>query len=134
MKRVALPRLVAPVVIALLLVIAGCTSQFGGDETSTSPASPPSPSRPFPAPTPSPTTSARPTPTGSDAQDWPTYHRTLDRVGASADLPAVHQLSAAWIADLDGAVYGQPIVVGGLVVAATEGDTVYGLDRTTGER
>ncbi len=45
----------------------------------------------------------------------------------------MHQLSAAWTADLDGAVYGQPIVVGGLVVAATEGDTVYGLDRTSGE-
>jgi outer membrane protein assembly factor BamB len=131
MRRVALPRLVAPAAIALVLVIAGCTSQSGGDETS--PASPSSPSSPLPAPTPSPTTSAPLTPTGPDAQDWPTYHRTLDRVGASAGLPAVHQLSAAWVADLDGAVYGQPIVVGGLVVAATEGDTVYGLDRATGE-
>jgi outer membrane protein assembly factor BamB len=45
----------------------------------------------------------------------------------------VHQLGAAWTAGLDGAVYGQPIVVGGLVVAATEADTVYGLDRTTGD-
>ena len=130
--------------IVLLLVVGGCTPQHGASETSTSPASPPSPSRPSltpppstttsapPTSTPSTTTSAPPIPTGSGAQDWPTYHRTLDRVGASADLAAVHRLSAAWTADLDGAVYGQPIVVGSLVVAATEGDSVYGLDRTNG--
>jgi outer membrane protein assembly factor BamB len=64
--------------------------------------------------------------------DWPTYHRTLDRAGAATDLPAVHQLAAAWTAPLDGAVYAQPLVIGTLVVAATEADTVYGLDLATG--
>jgi outer membrane protein assembly factor BamB len=29
-------------------------------------------------------------------------------------------------------VYGQPLAIGSLVIAATEGDTVYGLNRTTG--
>lgn len=39
----------------------------------------------------------------------------------------------AWSAALGGAVYGQPLVVGTTVVAATEaGDEVYGLDLTTG--
>ncbi|MFF4652793.1 choice-of-anchor D domain-containing protein [Streptomyces sp. NPDC001380] len=35
-------------------------------------------------------------------------------------------------ARLDGQVYAQPIAVGGTVVAATENNKVYGLDRTTG--
>ncbi|HVT69794.1 MAG TPA: PQQ-binding-like beta-propeller repeat protein, partial [Trebonia sp.] len=34
---------------------------------------------------------------------------------------------------LDGAVYGQPLVVGGDVLAATENDSVYAIDRATGK-
>jgi len=34
---------------------------------------------------------------------------------------------------LDGAVYGQPLLVGDLVIAATENDSVYGLDQATGK-
>jgi polyvinyl alcohol dehydrogenase (cytochrome) len=47
-------------------------------------------------------------------------------------LPAAGPLSIAWRRGLDGAVYGQPLVIGGVVVAATENDSVYGLDRATG--
>jgi outer membrane protein assembly factor BamB len=42
------------------------------------------------------------------------------------------RLSALWSRQLDGAVYGQPLVVGSLVLVATENDTVFGLERTTG--
>ncbi|HEX3425605.1 MAG TPA: PQQ-binding-like beta-propeller repeat protein, partial [Acidimicrobiales bacterium] len=43
---------------------------------------------------------------------------------------AVHRL---WTSPtLDGAVYAQPLVVGGLVIEATENDTVYALDASTG--
>jgi hypothetical protein len=42
------------------------------------------------------------------------------------------RLAAAWSRRLDGAVYGQPLVVGSLVLVATENDTVFGLERTTG--
>jgi len=38
----------------------------------------------------------------------------------------------AWNAALDGAVYGQPLVVGGRIFAATENDTVYSLNPSTG--
>jgi polyvinyl alcohol dehydrogenase (cytochrome) len=38
----------------------------------------------------------------------------------------------AWRARLDGAVYGQPLLVGNLVIAATEDDSVYALDQATG--
>jgi len=39
----------------------------------------------------------------------------------------------AWSTHLDGAVYGQPLVVGGEVIVATENDSIYALDRTTGK-
>jgi len=38
----------------------------------------------------------------------------------------------AWRAQLDGAVYGQPLLVGNLAIAATEHDSIYGLDAATG--
>ncbi|MGO9500545.1 MAG: PQQ-binding-like beta-propeller repeat protein [Streptosporangiaceae bacterium] len=38
-----------------------------------------------------------------------------------------------WSRRLDGAVYGQPLVIGGVVVAVTENDSVYGLRRSTGQ-
>jgi outer membrane protein assembly factor BamB len=149
MVRIARSVLVAPALIAVLLATAGC-SPTGG----TSPTSPPGPSGPGASsavpsgasptsasptsavpsaqPDPAPTRYEDPMTTGSGAQDWPTYHRTLDRAGAVTGLPAVHRLASAWTVKLDGAVYGQPIVVGSLVVAATEADTVYGLDLGTG--
>ena len=47
-------------------------------------------------------------------------------------LPAAGTLSHAWSTPLSGAVTGQPLVIGGTVIAATEQDDVYGLSRTTG--
>ncbi|HWB38017.1 MAG TPA: PQQ-binding-like beta-propeller repeat protein, partial [Rugosimonospora sp.] len=41
-------------------------------------------------------------------------------------------LATAWTAKLDGAVYGQPLLVGDLLYAATENDTVYALDPASG--
>ena len=65
-------------------------------------------------------------------QDWPTYHRTNDRAGFAAATGCVTALSSAWTAALDGAVYGQPLVLGDLVIAATENDSVYGLGLADG--
>jgi polyvinyl alcohol dehydrogenase (cytochrome) len=69
---------------------------------------------------------------GLAAGDWPTYHRTNARDGNSPDLAALSQLSVDWRARLDGAVYGQPLVVNNRIFAATENDTVYALDPDTG--
>jgi hypothetical protein len=66
------------------------------------------------------------------ATDWPTYHRDAARTGVAPAQPAAGRLAIAWRRHLDGAVYGQPIVVGNTVIAATEGDSVYALDRTSG--
>jgi outer membrane protein assembly factor BamB len=66
------------------------------------------------------------------ARDWPAYHHDAARTGAAPASPAAGRLSIAWRRGLDGAVYGQPLAIGSLVIAATEGGSVYGLDRTSG--
>jgi outer membrane protein assembly factor BamB len=71
--------------------------------------------------------------TGFPAAAWPTYNRDLARDGAAVGVPAAGSLSVAWRAQLDGAVYGQPLLIGNYVVAATEDDSVYALDSTTGQ-
>jgi outer membrane protein assembly factor BamB len=73
-------------------------------------------------------TSAPPAP----GTDWTTYHHDNSRAGVAAGLAPLGTLSTAWTARLDGAVYGQPLVVGARVFAATENDTVYALDAATG--
>ena len=70
-------------------------------------------------------------PTGP-ATDWLQYHGNGARTGTVAGLPAAGSLAVAWSARLGGAVYGQPLVIGDTVVAATETDEIFGLDRTTG--
>ncbi|HET9168792.1 MAG TPA: PQQ-binding-like beta-propeller repeat protein [Actinospica sp.] len=57
--------------------------------------------------------------------------------GTSAADPAppssaTATLEAAWRAQLDGAVYGHPLLVDGDVLAATENDSVYALDASDG--
>jgi outer membrane protein assembly factor BamB len=69
-------------------------------------------------------------PTGAD--DWTMYHRDAARTGYVADLATPSQLTTAWQAHLDGAVYAEPLVIGDVVIAATEGDSLYALDRATG--
>jgi outer membrane protein assembly factor BamB len=124
-------RRVAGLVLAL-------TAACSGSSTPT-----PTPS-PTPTPTPSPTSSASPVPTvrttpspaSNPTSSWPTYHRSGTRDGdAGASLAALSApLRRAWVADLDGAVYGSPVLVGATAVVATENDSVYALDVATGRR
>lgn len=95
------------------------------------------------SPTPVPSTvliTAGPTSTGGGAEpaDWTTYHRDNARTGVApesgsgAGPSSPSSLTVAWQAPLDGAVYGQPLVVGDLLYAGTEQDTVYALDAASG--
>lgn len=91
--------------LALALALAGC-------------AGPPAAAPPGSAPPVGPPASSPGTPTGT--------------AGPGAGAGAV-----AWSRPLDGAVYAAPLVVGdpaagGVVVAATENDSLYGLDPSTG--
>lgn len=100
-----------------LVLAAGCS----GGGTATHAASPRGPAPPAP------------TPAGA-APYWPTYHGGNDRAGSVAGFPTPRALGAGWTATLDGAVYGQPVVVGGTAYAATENDSVYALDLATGRQ
>ena len=67
------------------------------------------------------------------AANWPVYHLTAQRTGNDPSFPAfAGSLTAGWSRPLDGAVYGEPLVVNGMVIAATEGDSVYALNPSTG--
>jgi outer membrane protein assembly factor BamB len=67
------------------------------------------------------------------SSDWPTDHRDQARTGNDPSFPAPGgSLVRRWSTPLDGAVYAEPLVVGGRVIAATEGDSVYALDPATG--
>jgi outer membrane protein assembly factor BamB len=73
----------------------------------------------------------RATGTATRLTNWPTYQRTTGRSGVAfghVTLPLHH----AWTANLDGAVYGEPLVVGGTLIVATENDSVYGLNPANG--
>jgi outer membrane protein assembly factor BamB len=64
--------------------------------------------------------------------EWPTYHGDAARSGAVPTGPDPSSPAVAWKATLDGAVYGSPLIARGLVIAATEAGTLYGLDAATG--
>jgi polyvinyl alcohol dehydrogenase (cytochrome) len=70
--------------------------------------------------------------TAGPAGAWPEFGQNAARTGIAADLPQAGPLSNRWTANLDGAVYGQPLVVGDDVIAATENDSVYALNTDTG--
>jgi outer membrane protein assembly factor BamB len=86
---------------------------------------------PTPVPTSNPPAPVSPPPS-SGAAGWPVYHGDAARTGYLAGFPAPRSPSRAWSASLDGAVYGQPLFVDGLVIAATEADSVYALDPADG--
>jgi outer membrane protein assembly factor BamB len=120
--------------LAGLAIVAGACSSTAPTSTlaagtASAPAQTPASSATAPptsAPVPTP---ASPEPTSAATADWPVYHLDARRTGLVADFPMPGaSLSTAWTAQLDGAVYAQPLVVGGLVIAATEGDSVYALD------
>lgn len=66
--------------------------------------------------------------------DWVTYFHDSGRSGVAADGPAAAaSVHRSWVSTrLDGDVYAQPLLVGNLVIVATENDTVYALDAGSG--
>ena len=106
--------------LAVAAALAGCTSEAAPQPAGLAPST-----RTLPAGTASP--SAYPSAT------WPTYGGNAARTGVATGLPAAGPLGIAWTAHLDGAVYGQPLLIGDLVVAATEGDSLYALNRANGK-
>jgi outer membrane protein assembly factor BamB len=120
-------RALVPLALVALLVSAcgrgGLTAN--PSITVTPPTAPPSaaPTAPLTPP---------PSPTPKNDTDWPTYHRDPARLGQGA-AGSFTAVDVAWTSGaLDGDVYAEPIVVRGLVIVATERNSVYGLDERTG--
>jgi polyvinyl alcohol dehydrogenase (cytochrome) len=105
-------------VAGLLLSVAACSGDVAGGTSS--------------GPPPDTRTLDAPADTAYPAAAWPAYGGNAAHTGVAAGAAPAGPLGIGWQASLDGAVYGQPLLVGGLVIAATEGDSVYGLDRSTG--
>ncbi|MGI8920302.1 MAG: PQQ-binding-like beta-propeller repeat protein [Solirubrobacteraceae bacterium] len=64
---------------------------------------------------------------------WTTFGGDPGRTNADANPAAPLPFAPAWTSPLlDGDVYGQPLQYGGLVYVATENNSVYALDATTG--
>jgi len=120
-KRPAAALLAALLLAAALL--AACSGRTAGGGRRSGGGPPGGSARPRPARSP---VAGLPTP-------WLTYHASASRSGDVAGLPPAGGLAIGWSRRLDGAVYGQPLVAGDLVIAATENDTVYGLDWRTGQ-
>jgi outer membrane protein assembly factor BamB len=117
----------AALAAVLTLAVVGCSGT----------ASPPPAPRP---PAPSAPASAAPSPQsptvpaasagapGAAPGDWPMYHGDPAHNGVSRSMPTVRgPLKVINSVKLDGAVYASPLAVDGVIVAATENDSVYGL-------
>lgn len=67
------------------------------------------------------------------APAWTTYRHDGARSGVDPDSTGPVTPAQAWqTPELDGEVYGQPLVYGSYVYVATENDTVYALNAATG--
>ena len=64
--------------------------------------------------------------------DWTTYHHDNARTGFEGGTNFT-SVARVWTSEtLDGAVYAEPLVSGGTVFVATENNSVYALDATSG--
>lgn len=122
---------------ALLLAIIGCNTAPTASSTPSPTSLPPTAAPNAPAPTSLPRPPVpSPLPTGVpalNATDWTTYHRDNTRTGYLQNMPDPQRLALAWNTALDGAVYAEPLIVGGHLIVATERNSVYSLDAQTGQ-
>jgi outer membrane protein assembly factor BamB len=113
---------------SVLAVTAGCAGSTGNGTGGGGTSSGPAPSARTLSPAPSGGT--------HPAAAWPTFGRDFARSGVAAGVASAGgpgSLRVSWRVHLDGAVYGQPLLVGGMAIAATENDSLYALDQATGK-
>ncbi len=111
---------------ALLIVLSGC----GGRATTNPAAITPMTLSPGAG---SPTASSGSKASSTPLSNWTTYHHDNSRTGYLPSGTDAQQLTQAWKAQLDGAVYAEPLVVGNRILVVTEGDSLYSLDAKTGK-
>jgi outer membrane protein assembly factor BamB len=67
------------------------------------------------------------------AAAWGQYNANAARAGVAPGIATAGKLGKAWSDRLDGQVHAQPLVVGSMVIAATENDSLYALSKSTGK-
>src|SRR3954451_13734059 len=67
------------------------------------------------------------TATATTYTEWHGYHYDGAHSGYNPNIPVAGALSRAWSTRLDGVVQASPLVAKGVVIAATENNTIYGL-------
>jgi outer membrane protein assembly factor BamB len=125
MSRVRLPhrrRLALAAALASSLLLSACTGSSSGGANG-SPSSRGSSGAP---------TTGATGPAVASGTSWLGYHADAARTGSVAGVAVGVPLHRAWTASLGAAVYGQPVLAGGRVVAATERNRVVALDPRTG--
>jgi polyvinyl alcohol dehydrogenase (cytochrome) len=117
---------------AAACVVAACT---GGGALASSALASATPTTKAPAAAVAAALASRPVGSASShpSAAWPEFDQNAQRTGIAPRLPIAGKLTLSWTARLDGAVYGQPLVVGGDIIAATENDSVYAVSRATGK-
>jgi outer membrane protein assembly factor BamB len=116
-------RLVSVLLPLSFILVAACSSASPASSRPTPPASSELPGSSAPA-------SGSPSGAPAAFTPWWTYHRTTSRSGHTTNPPGT--LAPAWTRDLGQAVYGEPLVVGSSLIAATEGDRVVSMNPSTG--
>jgi len=66
------------------------------------------------------------------AANWPTYHFDQARTGNNPGQPLTRSLTNLWSRAVDGEVFAEPLTYGNSLIVATENDSVYALDPSTG--
>jgi polyvinyl alcohol dehydrogenase (cytochrome) len=117
-----------------MLLVAACSSGHhstsGPSTSATQPATSATTAGTTTSPPTSPTSSTAP---AYQSSTWTTYANQPGRLGVATAQPSLSPIRLAWRAGLDSAaVYGQPIVVGGRIIVATENDDVYALNPRDG--
>jgi outer membrane protein assembly factor BamB len=68
------------------------------------------------------------------SDNWPTYHRDMFRSGYDPTFSQFTSATLNWKSTtLDGDVYAEPLIVGTVVIVATEQNSLYELNATTGQ-
>jgi hypothetical protein len=79
---------------------------------------------------------AQPRGAAAVASGWTTYHHDSSRAGfdpAQPAFPAFGPPGAQWsTGTLDGSLYAEPVTLAGILYQATENNSIYALDETTG--
>jgi polyvinyl alcohol dehydrogenase (cytochrome) len=110
--------------VAAAVVLAGCGSRAANPAQQASSGA--APTSPVPS-------SGSSTPAAGTPGGWPGYHYDQARTGAVPAGASLAKATRAWSADLGGAVYGQPLVADGKIIAATETNRVVALSPADGK-